>query len=331
MIDANRDLGANRFLLLLEKRQEGVGGTGGDDFEMASPLQRGKRTDEISSIPLVKGSPKAQKAIAVETGNAVECGVPTSADRFLFRKLTRSIEALGVTPDEQLVLKHGNQGRRERHREANWDAFLRQPIEYFEQREVSLGDRLVQPVLFEEVLVLGVPHEWQVGVENDRKIAPHQGYGRPEGENSQPRRSELASCARSNASGRSFAESSRARSASSVRSRTPFAGRSARRRPRSASHGTFMNRASACEYVGPGNCSTCTSESPSKIRSTAPGDFSPPAASSRIVFGQSQNTNSVSGSRARACTRSSPSPAARSSGPAPLRFSAASRADASVK
>ena len=107
---------------------------GGNDFEMASPLQRGKRTDEISSIPLVKGTPKGQKAIAVETGNAVERVVPTSADCFLFRKLTRSIEALGVAPDEQLVLKHGNQGRRERHRQAEWDAFLRQPIECFEQR-----------------------------------------------------------------------------------------------------------------------------------------------------------------------------------------------------
>jgi hypothetical protein len=38
-----------------------------------------------------------------------------------------------------------------------------------QQRNVSLGDRLEEPVLFEEMFVLRMPDKGKVGVENERE------------------------------------------------------------------------------------------------------------------------------------------------------------------
>ena len=48
---------------------------------------------------------------------------------------------------------------------------LEQRVEDVEQRDVGLGDGLVEPVLFEEVLVLGVADERQVGVQHEAEVA----------------------------------------------------------------------------------------------------------------------------------------------------------------
>ncbi len=62
----------------------------------------------------------------------------------------------------------------------------------------------------------------------------------------------------------------------------------------------------------------------------ARGDLRPVAASSRLFLGKSQNTKSVSGSRAKACRRSSPS-LSETSAPRPFRFKEAGGLKASLK
>jgi hypothetical protein len=42
-----------------------------------------------------------------------------------------------------------------------------------QQRDVTLGDRLEEPVFFEEMFVFRMPDEGQVGVENEREMAWH--------------------------------------------------------------------------------------------------------------------------------------------------------------
>ena len=46
-----------------------------------------------------------------------------------------------------------------------------EPVEDLEQRDVGLGDRLEEPVLLEEVVVLGMAHEGQVRVQDEREVA----------------------------------------------------------------------------------------------------------------------------------------------------------------
>jgi hypothetical protein len=43
-----------------------------------------------------------------------------------------------------------------------------------QQRNVSLGDRLEEPVFLEEMLVLRMPDERQVRVENEREVTGHE-------------------------------------------------------------------------------------------------------------------------------------------------------------
>lgn len=42
--------------------------------------------------------------------------------------------------------------------------------QHLEQRQIALGDRLEEPALLEELLVLGMAHEWQVRVQDQREV-----------------------------------------------------------------------------------------------------------------------------------------------------------------
>ena len=45
-----------------------------------------------------------------------------------------------------------------------------QPLEDVQQRDVGFGDRLEEPILFEEIVVLRVAHERQVRVQDEREV-----------------------------------------------------------------------------------------------------------------------------------------------------------------
>ena len=72
---------------------------------------------------------------------------------------------------KQLVVHHRRERRREAHREREGHAVVREPIERVEERQVALDERLVEPALLEVPRVLGVPHERQVRVEDEREVA----------------------------------------------------------------------------------------------------------------------------------------------------------------
>ena len=75
---------------------------------------------------------------------------------------------------QQFVLQHGAECRRDRHRELERHAIIDQSLHHPKQRNVSLGDGLKEPVFFEEMLMLGMPNEGKMRVQNEREIAgPH--------------------------------------------------------------------------------------------------------------------------------------------------------------
>ena len=72
---------------------------------------------------------------------------------------------------QEFVLQHRAQRRRQRHRELKPNVVVHEPLHHLQQRDVSFGDRLEEPVFFEKMLVLRMPNEWQVRVEDKRKMA----------------------------------------------------------------------------------------------------------------------------------------------------------------
>ncbi len=70
---------------------------------------------------------------------------------------------------EQFVAEHRAERRRERHREMERDSVRRQPAHHAEEREVSFGESFEEPVFLEEIFVLRVPDERQMGVEDERE------------------------------------------------------------------------------------------------------------------------------------------------------------------
>ena len=68
---------------------------------------------------------------------------------------------------EQLVAEHRAERRRERHREPEGDAFVRQPAHHAQERQIGFGDGFEEPVFLEKILVLRMPDEWQMRVEEE--------------------------------------------------------------------------------------------------------------------------------------------------------------------
>src|SRR5437660_8254721 len=76
---------------------------------------------------------------------------------------------------QKFVLQHRAQRWGERHREFKRNAVVQEPLHHLQQRNISFGDRLEEPVFLEKMLVFGMPNEWQVRVQNEREVTGHEG------------------------------------------------------------------------------------------------------------------------------------------------------------
>ncbi len=72
---------------------------------------------------------------------------------------------------EQLVLQHRAERWRDAHRELERHGVAPEPLKHVQEWDVRFGDRLEEPIFFEKLLVLRVPNEWQMCVENEREVA----------------------------------------------------------------------------------------------------------------------------------------------------------------
>ena len=73
---------------------------------------------------------------------------------------------------EQLVAQHRAERRSERHREPEGDALVRQSPHHAQQRQVGFGDGFEEPIFLEKILVLRMPDERQMRVEEETRDEP---------------------------------------------------------------------------------------------------------------------------------------------------------------
>src|SRR5436189_6149328 len=76
-----------------------------------------------------------------------------------------------ITLAQKPVLEHGAESRRDRHCEPECHSVVYQSLHHKQQRNVRLGYRLKEPVIIEEMIVLGVSAEGKVRVQNKSEIA----------------------------------------------------------------------------------------------------------------------------------------------------------------
>src|SRR5207302_11019531 len=88
-------------------------------------------------------------------------------------EIDQEIEMPDVTLAQKVILQHRAECRRERHCERESDVVIGQALHHLQQRNVSLSDRFKEPVFLEKMLVLGMPNERQMCVQNEREMTRH--------------------------------------------------------------------------------------------------------------------------------------------------------------
>ena len=106
----------------------------------------------------------------IHVGELVELRLPAGALDLLGGKRNQVVDVPDVAILQQRIAEHGGQRRRHRHGHPPLDAVAFQAIEDFQQRDVGLGDGFVKPIFFEEIVVLRMPDERQMGVQDQAEI-----------------------------------------------------------------------------------------------------------------------------------------------------------------
>ena len=148
-----------------------MGGAAGDDLHRPGVLKTLEGAHQIAPVPIVEETAQVVEVLAVVPCEGSESRVAAGPVHFLVAELAERIEALRVPGHQELVAEHADERRRQRHRDPERDRVVDAAVEHLEQRKIRLGDRLVEPVLFQELGILGMPHVWEVGMKDDREGA----------------------------------------------------------------------------------------------------------------------------------------------------------------
>ena len=167
VVPRDEDLRAHRLGELLHERQKAVRRRAGDDLEHAAILQRGECGDHVAMPALHVVAPALEQPVVVEARRLLQLALPRRALHLAPCQLDRALQIPLVAPVQQRVAQHVAERRRERHRELEGHPVIRQPVQHLEQRDVGFGDRLEEPVLLKELLILRVPHVGEMRVEDE--------------------------------------------------------------------------------------------------------------------------------------------------------------------
>ena len=168
-IAADEDLGAHRLGDGFHQRQEAVRGSAGDDLEDAVFLELGKRSDDVAADFIAVETQCLAKGGLVVPGDVLERLVARGAVHLHRGELASALEVtLGAALQERIA-EHRAQGRGQREGDFRGNLVRDHAAQDFQQRDVALSNGLEEPVLFKKLLVLGMAHPRQMGVEEEGK------------------------------------------------------------------------------------------------------------------------------------------------------------------
>ena len=168
-IAADEDLGAHRLGNGFHQGQEAVRGGAGDNLEDAVFLELGKRSDDVATDFIAVETQCLAKGGLVVAGDVLERLVARGAVHFHRGEFASALEVtLGAALQERIA-QHRAQSRGECESDLRRNLVRDHAAQDFQQGDVALCDRLEEPVLLEKVLMLGMAHPRQMGVEEEGK------------------------------------------------------------------------------------------------------------------------------------------------------------------
>ncbi len=166
----HRHLGAHRVRNQAHGGQEAVAGAGGDQLQVAALHQAGQRRQEVAPILALEGLAAGAETLQVHAGQLGKPGVAPGAFDLALGQLQQAFQVGEVAGLQQRVAQHLRQAGGNRQGQAERHPVALQPLEDRQQRQVGLGNGLVEPVLLQEALGFRMAHERQVGVQHQGQV-----------------------------------------------------------------------------------------------------------------------------------------------------------------
>ena len=166
-LDRQTYLGANGRRELLHQRKVTVRGAAGDEVQLPRIAERAEGLNEVQAVLLSEDPAAVGEEVTVHLRQRPQPGILAVPLDLTLGEFDQTRDVVDVSLLEQRILQHRDEWRRERQRQAEVDAVVRQPLERADKRDVRLGDRLEEPVFLKEALVLGVPDVRQMCMQNE--------------------------------------------------------------------------------------------------------------------------------------------------------------------
>ena len=151
-----------------------MGGRAGDDFDLAKIHKPLESLHKIPAIVIHEGIPDPKKPGVIHTGQIMEGGFSFGPLHLLPYKLDERVQPVEITGLQQGVAQHGNKGGGHGKGKAEVYPVLYEFVQHLEERDITLRDRLVEPVLLEGKGVFRVPDIREVSMKNKGQVTDFQ-------------------------------------------------------------------------------------------------------------------------------------------------------------
>ena len=156
--------------LIVHQRQEAVRRPAGDQFQFARLEKAPEAVEQVVAVLVDEHVAGPLEALLVHARERIELRLPARALDFLAGQGHQVVDVPDVAVLQERVAQHGGQRRRDRHGHPPVDAVALQTVEDFQKRDVCFGDRLVEPVFFEEIVIFRMTDERQMGVQYQAEV-----------------------------------------------------------------------------------------------------------------------------------------------------------------
>lgn len=163
VIVSDLQLGPDRWAMVGEERQVGVGGGAREHFEVTRGLMTGEGGEGIlvELAPVRVGS---SVEIFVETGESGELRLEEMALAFECGEFDAALQVRFKAVCEQFIAQHRTQGGGEGEGEMPWHGIVGPPLHPIQQGQVTLGQGFEEPILLVKRCLLRMANKWQVGM-----------------------------------------------------------------------------------------------------------------------------------------------------------------------